>query len=109
VRAADSGATLICDAYGGAINAVAADATAFAHRDVRFSVQILDYSAPGSVARARRLIAPYGNGGAYANYPDLGLHGALRAYYGANYERLVQVKRAHDPGNRFSISQGIRA
>jgi FAD/FMN-containing dehydrogenase len=109
VHAADSGVTLICDAYGGAINAVAADATAFVHRDVRFSVQILDYAAPSGVAHARRLIAPYGNGGAYANYPDLRLNGALRAYYGANYAHLVQVKRTHDPGNRFTVAQGIRA
>jgi FAD/FMN-containing dehydrogenase len=109
LAAADAGATLICDAYGGAINAVADDATAFVHRDARFSVQILDYSVPTSVRTARRLIASYGNGGASANYADPRLHNALRAYYGANYERLVSVKRAHDPGNRFTPVQGIRA
>ena len=38
------GATLILDAYGGAIGRVAPDATAFVHRDVRFSVQILSYT-----------------------------------------------------------------
>jgi len=109
IAAADTGATLICDAYGGAINAVAADATAFVHRDTRFSVQILSYSTPSRVRAARRLLAPHGNGGAYANYADLRLDGALRAYYGANYGRLVEVKRAYDPGNRFAQAQGIRA
>ncbi len=109
LAAADTGATLVCDAYGGAINAVDADATAFVHRDARFSVQILDYATPSRVRRARRLLAPYGTGGAYANYADPRLDGALRAYYGANYERLVQVKRAHDPGNRLAQAQGIRA
>jgi FAD/FMN-containing dehydrogenase len=112
VAAADTGATLICDAYGGAIGRVAPQATAFVHRNVRFSVQILSYTAIGTatsrVKRARRLIAPYGNGQAYQNYPDLGLSGARRAYYGSNYERLVSVKTAVDPANRFQVAQGIR-
>ena len=51
---ADAGATLVLDAYGGAINRVPPDATAFVHRDVRFSVQILSYarSAPPAGACA---------------------------------------------------------
>jgi hypothetical protein len=53
LRAADTGATLVCDAYGGAINAVDADATAFVHRDARFSVQILSYA---EIATARRRV-----------------------------------------------------
>jgi FAD/FMN-containing dehydrogenase len=112
VAAADNGATLILDAYGGAIGRVEPDATAFVHRDVRFSVQILSYSslatARARVSRARRLIAPHGNGQAYQNYPDLALSGARRAYYGTNYERLVSVKTEVDPANRFRVAQGIR-
>ena len=79
------------DAYGGAISRVAPGATAFVHRNVRFSVQILSYAAiPAArsrVRRARRRIAPYGNGQAYQNYADPDLDGALRAYYGANLAR----------------------
>jgi FAD/FMN-containing dehydrogenase len=112
VSAADSGATLICDSYGGAIGSVAPGATAFVHRNVRFSVQILSYTSLGTaqarVNRARRLIAPFGNGRAYQNYPDLALTGALRAYYGSNYERLVSIKTEVDPANRFRPAQGIR-
>ena len=112
VSAADGGATLICDAYGGAIGEVAPSATAFVHRKVRFSVQILSY-APFATARsrvrnARRLIAPFGNGQAYQNYPDLDIANARRAYYGSNYERLVQIKTELDPDNRFQVAQGIR-
>jgi FAD/FMN-containing dehydrogenase len=107
VAAADTGATLICDAYGGAINEVSARRTAFVHRDARFSVQILSYTdvatARGRVNRARRLIAPHGNGQAYQNYADLDQPGPLRAYYGENLERLRRVKRAADPDGRFGV------
>jgi FAD binding domain/Berberine and berberine like len=112
VRAADSGATLICDSYGGAIGEVAPDATAFVHRDVRFSVQILSYASLGAararVRGARRLIAPFGNGQAYQNYSDLDLSGPLKAYYGSNRARLVAIKTAVDPDDRFQPAQGIR-
>jgi FAD/FMN-containing dehydrogenase len=111
LAAADGGATLVLDAYGGAINRVPADATAFVHRDVRFSVQILSYApiatARRRVRRARSLIAPSGNGGAYQNYADLGLRSPRRAYYGANLGRLRSIKAAVDPEGRFAPAQGI--
>jgi hypothetical protein len=111
VAAADGGATLVCDAYGGAVNAVAPDATAFVHRDMRFSVQILSYaplsSARPTVRRARARIAPFGTGEAYQNYADLDLRNPLQAYYGANLTRLRTVKAAVDPGDRFQPAQGI--
>ena len=112
VAAADGGATLVLDAYGGAISRVPADATAFVHRDVRFSVQILSYSpiatARRRVRRARGLVAPFGNGGAYQNYADLDLRSPRRAYYGANLARLRAIKAAADPAGRFRPAQGIR-
>jgi FAD/FMN-containing dehydrogenase len=101
VAAADR-ATLICDAYGGAINEVPARATAFVHRHARFSVQILQYAAHPDVRAARRLIAPHGNGQAYQNYRDLHQPGPLHAYYGINLDRLRRIKRAVDPAGRFS-------
>jgi FAD/FMN-containing dehydrogenase len=112
LAAADTGAGLILDAYGGAINAPARDDTAFPHRDARFSVQILSYTsipvARSRVRRARALIDGYGSG-AYANYADPDLENSLRAYYGANLARLRDVKRAVDPANRFRPRQGIRS
>jgi FAD/FMN-containing dehydrogenase len=111
LAAADTGTTLILDAYGGAINRPHRADTAFPHRDARFSVQVLSYSAipvaRSRVKRARALIAPYGSG-AYANYADPDLKGALQAYYGANLARLRRVKEEFDPANRFRPSQGIR-
>ena len=112
VDATATGATLILDAYGGAIRRVAPAATAFVHRHVRFSVQVLSYTslstARDRVRRARARIAPFGNGQAYQNYSDPDLAGARRAYYGANYARLVDIKTAVDPANRFRPAQGIR-
>lgn len=112
VSAANTGATLVCDSYGGRINDVAASATAFVHRNTRFSVQVVSY-APISTARtrvnsARKKIAPYGNGRAYQNYCDLDISDPLTAYYGSNLSRLREIKRDVDPGDRFQITQGIR-
>jgi FAD/FMN-containing dehydrogenase len=112
VAAADAGATLVLDAYGGAIGRVAPGATAFVHRDVRFSVQILSYAplptARRRVRRARSLVAPFGNGAAYQNYADLALRSPRRAYYGRNLQRLEAIKAAVDPDARFRPAQGIR-
>ena len=82
------------------------------HRDVRFSVQIVSYTAFATaharVRSARARIAPFGNGQAYQNYADLDLRDPLGAYYGANLARLRQVKAAVDPANRMRPAQGIR-
>jgi berberine-like enzyme len=114
LAAAGKGATLVLDSYGGAINDVAPDATAFVHRNARFSVQILSYAgdlatARSRVAAARARIAPHGNGQAYQNYADPSISGATKAYYGANLARLSQIKASVDPDNRFPIKQGVRA
>jgi FAD/FMN-containing dehydrogenase len=111
LSAAAKGATLVLDSYGGAINDVDPDATAFVHRNARFSVQILSYAgslatAKSRVASARAKIAPHGDGQAYQNYADPSL--AVSAYYGANYARPQQIKAAIDPDNRFQPRQGVQ-
>jgi FAD/FMN-containing dehydrogenase len=32
----------------------------------------------------------------------------VRASYGANYDRLAQVKAEYDPGNLFHVNQNIQ-
>jgi len=109
-RQGRSGALLL-DAYGGALNEPAPDATAFVHRDQLFSCQFLAYGADGP---ARRWIGGFyeamngfGSGEAYQNYIDPDLRGWPRAYYGANLPRLREVKAAYDPGDLFGFRQGI--
>lgn len=104
--------TVILDAYGGAINAVDADATAFVHRDVLASAQVLSYHAAGASAEAREWVrgtrgalARHGARGAYANYADARLENFEREYWGANRTRLREVKRRVDPDARFVFPQ----
>jgi FAD/FMN-containing dehydrogenase len=109
--AAGSGALLL-DAYGGAYNRPPADATAFAHRDMLFSLQ---YGAYLGSARASnrwingvwRALRPYVSGQAYQNYIDPQLANSQRAYYAENLARLRQVKKQVDPNFKFRFEQAI--
>lgn len=106
------------DAFGGAINRVAPDTTAFVHRDALFSIQ---YAAtwyaddPAWIANENsrwladmwQAMRPYASGGAYQNYIDPNLTTWQQAYYGANLPRLQRVKATYDPHNFFHFAQSI--
>jgi FAD/FMN-containing dehydrogenase len=103
---------LLIDAYGGALNRVAPQATAFAHRNTLASIQ---YFAAGDAVSARKWVnasratlAPATSGAAYVNYIDPDLANWQAAYYGSNLARLRQVKRQYDPHNLFHFAQSIR-
>src|SRR5579875_2989369 len=106
------------DAYGGAINRVAANATAFVHRSALFSIQYTTAWPAGAsqavIAQNRawltntwQAMRPYASGEAYQNYIDPDLANWLQAYYGANLARLQHIKATYDPGNLFHFAQSI--
>ena len=108
------------DAYGGAINRVAPDATAFVHRSALCSAQYsgsFDPSAPADHLAANRAwlealyasLRPAASGTAYQNYIDPTLTDWRQAYYGANYDRLVAAQRTYDPHRLLRFPQAVGA
>ncbi len=106
------------DAFGGVLNKVKPDATAFVHRDSLFLAQYsTSWTFPGSsagVARQHRWLRsfyatlhPHASGQAYQNYIDPDLTDWRQAYYGANYSRLAEVKATYDPTGLFTFPQAI--
>jgi FAD/FMN-containing dehydrogenase len=105
--------------WGGAYNRVAADATAFPHRQEFYLVQHLLEVEPeaseadrdsgrGWLTRSWELLRPAGSGGVYPNFPDPELPDWQRAYYGENCDRLLRVKATYDPDNLFSFHQSLQ-
>jgi len=107
---------VLCDTYGGAINKVAADATAFVHRAntkyvMQYYMQWDSASATNAnIAMMRTLYAsmrPFVSGGCYVNYCDLDLADWQSAYWGQNLTRLKQIKSSFDPDNVFRHAQSV--
>jgi FAD binding domain/Berberine and berberine like len=111
------GGGLAFDSYGGAINRVASDATAFVHRDKLACIQATyswsTYTAASVIEDGQTWLTWLGDDifnpatGAYQNYIDPTLSDWQRAYYGSNLERLVTIKSHYDPENHFSFAQSI--
>jgi len=114
-HAPSAGCLLVFQHVGGAIARVPEDATPYVNRSANFDcfpLAIWDDPADDGKHRewaraAWESIHPYSTGGVYAN--NLGIEGnsRVRAAYGANYQRLVAVKRQYDPDNVFRLNQNI--
>jgi Berberine and berberine like len=101
----------------GAVQDVASDATAWNARRARWSMVIAGIDPdPRKAPVLRRWASGYWaalhkhnlHGGAYINFmmDDEG-EARVRAAYGANFERLVTVKRTYDPANFFRVNHNI--
>ena len=100
----------------GAANRVPGDAMAYGHRDAKFVLNVhgrWDKAAhdEAGIAWARAFFkasAPYASAGAYVNFMTADESDRVAAAYGANYARLVQVKKRYDPENVFHLNQNVK-
>jgi FAD/FMN-containing dehydrogenase len=100
----------------GACHDVAADATAFGHRDADYAVVIAGmWPDPADneantkwVKDLDAALAPHAQGGGYINFASGDDQSKVAANYGANFARLQEVKRRYDPNNLFHLNQNIK-
>jgi FAD/FMN-containing dehydrogenase len=100
----------------GAAHQVDGQATALAYRKSRYGQVIVGVDPDPANAEAitawakayHDALHPHSAGGGYVNMMmhDEGEE-RVRASYGDNYDRLVQVKRRYDPANLFRVNQNI--
>ena len=102
----------------GALNERPADDGAVGNRDARYVLGVNGMWAPDEpeagrfrqwVRDAGARLRPWSTGATYINFQtaDEG-DDRVRATYGANYDRLVEVKRRYDPDNLFRANRNIR-
>lgn len=99
----------------GACHDVAADATAFGHRDATFACVIAGMWPDPADNEANTqwvrdyyaALAPHSAPGGYVNFASADDQQRVRDNYGAGYDRLAQIKRRYDPANLFHLNQNI--
>jgi hypothetical protein len=99
----------------GAISRVGLSETAFALRQPGYEVDIVGtWSTPGEKASAvqwvtalRDKLQPFAHG-VYVNQLGETSEELVRAAYGPNYARLVEIKKKYDPKNVLRLNQNIK-
>jgi FAD/FMN-containing dehydrogenase len=108
-------ATMHLYSINGACHRVASDETAFAYREATFAPVIvaawqdraLDQERIQWVRDYYAAIAPHSEPGGYVNFMSDDDQSRVQDNYKGNYQRLVEVKRAYDPGNLFHLNQNV--
>jgi len=100
----------------GAASRVSSEATAFPHRRFPYAPVIVSQwldavKSEENVAWARnfwKALQPFAGAGVYVN--DLGQddEDRVRIAYGANYDRLAELKKRYDPDNVFRLNPNIK-
>ena len=101
--------------YGGQINQVKRDATAFIHRDADMDlfVDVFWMNESERVAveawldRFMAMLDGYGNGQSYQNYPRLSQTDYRERYWADQFDKLLRIKRKYDPDNFFHYAQSV--
>lgn len=102
---------------GGAMGRVAVADTAYAGRDAEFVMNVharwqdaaQDAACVGWARDLFAAVEPHALGTAYVNFMTEEESGRVASAYGANFERLVEVKRRYDPDNFFRRNQNVAA
>ena len=109
--------SIVVEQFHGAVRRVAPDATAFPERNAPFNVAIVGVwhdanDADRCINWARGTydaLQPFSTGAVYVNYLGVGDDpDRVRDAFGANYERLADIKQKYDPENLFRANQNIR-
>ncbi len=101
---------------GGQTTRVAPDAMAYPSRDAQYVMNVhgrWDAASDDArcVAWAREFFSrsqPYASAGAYVNFLTHEESDRVAFVYGANYKRLMEVKKKYDPTNFFRMNQNIK-
>ncbi len=103
---------------GDVVGAYSRTETAYVHRDATTLLRpttVWPNDAPASVGDELNAwtdaviaaIAPHTPDESYQNFPNRAIQNWQQQYYAENFERLVDIKTAHDPGNLFHNAQSV--
>jgi FAD/FMN-containing dehydrogenase len=104
--------------YGGAINRVGVQDTAYPLRTAIYSLNAVSvWTDPteddANIRWSRALweaMRPFSPGSVYVNFLGVGDEGEdrVKAAYGPNYQRLAEIKAKYDPANLFRLNHNIQ-
>ena len=107
---------LVLAQLGGAANRTPADATAYAHRDAEYIVNVHgrwerredDVRCTTWARGFFEAAKPYATGGVYVNFMSEDEQQRTPSAYGRNFDRLAAIKAKYDPENLFRTNQNVK-
>lgn len=101
---------------GGKMSDVPVEATAYPHRKVNYVMNVHGrWDDPADDERCVRwsreffqAVAPYSTGSVYVNFMTADEQDRVKAAYGKNFDRLVELKNKYDPDNLFCLNQNVK-
>ena len=106
---------ILLEHFHGAVTRIGPTDTAIPHRDEGWNLLLPSEWADPADTEANiawtkdtyAVLSEHFSGGRWLNYLGDDQDDAISAAYGPNYERLVEVKRRHDPDNVFHLNHNI--
>jgi hypothetical protein len=115
-RATSPLTAVLIEQYGGAASRVAVPETAFAQRQTQYDLGILTQWADRADSERHikwtrefwEAMTPYGSGAYLLNFLGEESDATIKAAFGVNHARLVEVKTKYDPTNFFRVNQNVQ-